>query len=185
MQRINAYTLRAHLKRGGVIAYPTEFCYGLGCLPNHIVGIRRILHIKKRPQHKGLITIGQNFRQLAPLLKRLPENDIQQYQQIWQTDPPTTLILPARASVLPLLRGRGRGSLAVRVPRHDVARQVCWLAKNALVSTSCNRAKKRPCRTERETRRQFGRDVLIIGGKTGGYKQPSQIMNPFSAERLR
>ena len=95
------------------------------------------------------------------------------------------MILPARASVLPLLRGRGRGSLAVRVPRHDVARQVCWLAKNALVSTSCNRAKKRPCRTERETRRQFGRDVLIIGGKTGGYKQPSQIMNPFSAERLR
>ena len=133
MQRINAYTLRAHLKRGGVIAYPTEFCYGLGCLPNHIVGIRRILHIKKRPQHKGLITIGQNFRQLAPLLKRLPENDIQQYQQIWQTDPPTTLILPARASVLPLLRGRGRGSLAQKMrwcPRHAIVPKNDHVAQN-------------------------------------------------------
>lgn len=181
----NHHTLRAHLKRGGVIAYPTESSYGLGCLPKHIHGIKRILKIKKRPHNKGLITIGCDFTQLKPLLQRQPENHIKYYQSIWQTQPPTTLVLPARTNILPQLRGKRRNSLAVRIPRHDLAKRLCSLAGSALISTSCNRAKKRPCRTERETKRQFGREVLIISGRTGQYKQPSRIINPHSEERLR
>lgn len=185
MPQPNIHTLRAYLKRGGVIAYPTESSYGLGCLPHHRVGIKRILQLKKRPQHKGLIVIGANITQLIPLLCRLPEPHVQQYQHIWQTEPPTTLILPARHTVPSAVRGKRRNGLAVRIPRYDWTRQICLLAGSALVSTSCNRAKKRPCRTERETRRQFGNKVWIIGGKTGGYKQPSRIINPYSAERFR
>lgn len=181
----SVFRLRAHLKRGGVIAYPTESSYGLGCLPNHAVGIRRIIQLKKRPQNKGLIVIGDGWGRLQSLLFRLPEGDAAACLAIWQVAPPTTLLLPARDGVLPALRGIRRDKLAVRVPQHVLARRLCAGVGSALVSTSCNRAKKRPCRTERETRRQFGRDVLVIGGRTGGRKQPSRIIDWQSAQQLR
>lgn len=167
--------LRAHLKRGGVIAYPTEYCYGLGCHPKHRRALTRVLRLKKRPQHKGLIVIGQNLSQLLPLLSRLPENVAIHLQQTWPAA--KTFILPARQTVLPQLRGQRRSQLAVRVPEHALARQLCALAQTPLVSTSCNRARAKPCKTEREARRLFGHDVWIIGGRVGGRKQPSEIID--------
>ena len=50
--------LVAHLRRGGVIAYPTEGVWGLGCDPRQRQALRRILHLKKRPQHKGVLLIA-------------------------------------------------------------------------------------------------------------------------------
>ena len=66
--------LRRHIRRGGLIAYPTESCYGIGANPRHAHALRAILRLKKRPQHKGFITIGNNLAQLEPLLQRQPEN---------------------------------------------------------------------------------------------------------------
>lgn len=180
-----AHRLRAHLKRGGVIAYPTESSYGLGCLPKHIRALQRILQLKKRPQHKGLIVIGNDFSQLQIYLFRLPETQIAQLNQHWQMSPPTTFLLPCRRHVSPILRGRGRGTLAVRLPQHREARRLCELAKSALVSTSCNKAKKRPCRSEREVRRQFGRQVLVVGGRTGGRNRASRIIDWATQQQIR
>lgn len=186
MKRVRIDRLRSHLKRGGVVAYPTESSYGLGALPQHAGALKRILQIKKRPQHKGLIVIGNNFAQLQKYLFRLPENDIAAITQHWQNhDMPTTFVLPCHHRVLPALRGRGRGQLAVRVPQHEGARRLCAHLGTALVSTSCNRAKKRPCRQEREVRRQFGRTVWVVGGRTGGRKSPSQMIDWFSKTRMR
>ncbi|MFC2417680.1 MAG: L-threonylcarbamoyladenylate synthase, partial [Eikenella corrodens] len=64
--------LRAHLRGGGLVAYPTESSYGLGCLPTHRRALHRLMQLKKRPQHKGLIVIGNLLKQLEPLLQRLP-----------------------------------------------------------------------------------------------------------------
>ena len=69
--------LRAHLRRGSLVAYPTESSYGLGCLPTHRRALRWLMQLKKRPQHKGLIVIGNDLKQLEPLLQRLPENSFQ------------------------------------------------------------------------------------------------------------
>lgn len=179
------FKIRAYLKRGGVIAYPTESSYGLGCLANNRRGIRGILRIKKRPQHKGLIVIGRDFGQLQPYVFRLPEYEQNQIERAWHDDVPTTFLLRCRANVLPELRGRRRNQLAVRVPQHDLARRLCGAVGGALVSTSCNRAGKRACRSEREVRRQFGRAVWVIGGRTGGRKSPSQIVNWETKERVR
>lgn len=179
------YRLRAHLKRGGVVAYPTESSYGLGCLPHHTRALRRILQIKKRPAHKGLIVIGRDWAQLQAHLCRLPENQLTHIQQIWQTAEPTTFLLPSRALVLPILRGRGRHQLAVRVPQHEGARRLCEQVGSALVSTSCNRAKRRPCYFAREVRRQFGREVWVLDGRTGGRRQPSRIVDLANQRQIR
>lgn len=61
------------LEKGGVIAYPTETIYGLGCLPNNIDAIRRLLEIKHRHSDKGLILIGANQDQLAPYASGLTD----------------------------------------------------------------------------------------------------------------
>lgn len=175
--------LQAFLHKGGLIAYPAEGSYGLGCLPDYAPALRRLIALKKRAQHKGLIVIGADFEQLRPLLAPVSAAESKAIMREWPA--PKTLLLPARQRVLPLLRGRGRHNLAVRIPDLDTARFLCKAAGTALVSTSCNRAGKKACKTEREVRRQFGRQVLILGGRTGGRRQPSQIIDWASGKRLR
>ncbi|ULJ60448.1 L-threonylcarbamoyladenylate synthase [Wielerella bovis] len=175
--------LRTHLQRGGLIAYPTESCYGIGALPTHAQALRQILRVKKRPQHKGLIVIGDDVSRLQTLLFRLPEPILQTLNDIYPA--PKTFILPARKNILPQLRGRGRDKLAVRVPDHEIARRLCRVVQSPLVSTSCNRSGGRPCRNEREVRRQFGRRIWVIGGRVGKRRQPSEIIDWSSQIRLR
>ena len=69
--------LQAHLKKGGLVAYPTESCYGLGCVPTLPKALNQLIHLKKRPQHKGMIVIGHSLEQLQPLLQRPSENIFQ------------------------------------------------------------------------------------------------------------
>ncbi|ASP17221.1 L-threonylcarbamoyladenylate synthase [Neisseria sp. 23W00296] len=175
--------LKTHLRRGGLIAYPTESCYGLGCLPRHAKALRTLVRLKRRPQHKGMIVIGDSLARLRPLLRPLPESDAAALHDIWPAR--ETFLLPAAPGLPPLLRGKGRGKLAVRVPAHAAARDLCRLLGTPLVSTSCNRAGKRPCRSERETRRQFGRSARIVGGRCGQSKTPSRITDWATGKRLR
>src|SRR5450756_395706 len=63
--------IAAHLRRGGLIAYPTESCYGLGCDPKNRSAVQRLLKLKQRPQHKGLILIAANYRQVARYLQAI------------------------------------------------------------------------------------------------------------------
>ena len=64
----SARKLAAHLKRGGLIAYPTESCYGLGCDPDNRNAVLRLLKLKQRPQRKGLILIASHYQQVARYL---------------------------------------------------------------------------------------------------------------------
>ena len=177
------WRLRAYLKRGGIIAYPTESCYGLGGLPTHAGAIRQIIRLKKRPQNKGLIVIGNELQQLQPLLCRLPDDTQQQLQNIWPA--PKTFVLPCHPKVHPMLKGARRQQLATRVPNHLVARQICREAKSALISTSCNRAKQKPCRNSKEARKRFGKQVWILGGQVGKRKNPSEIIDWSTKTQLR
>ncbi|PSJ80343.1 L-threonylcarbamoyladenylate synthase [Neisseria iguanae] len=179
----NQKKLTAHLKSGGIVAYPTESCYGLGCLPKHMQGLKRLTHLKKRPQNKGMIVIGSRLAQLQSLLKRPSEHMQTLLQQTWPA--PKTFLLLSEASILPLLRGKGRQKLAVRVPDHAGARRLCQVLNTPLVSTSCNCAGKRACKTEREVRRQFGHKVWIVCGLIGRQKMPSQIIDSETGKRLR
>ncbi|MDO4878199.1 MAG: L-threonylcarbamoyladenylate synthase [Neisseria sp.] len=175
--------LKRHLKKGGLLAYPTESCYGLGCLPDYGRALHQLMRLKRRPQHKGMIVVGDKLERLLPLLQGLTAADRNALKQNWPAA--KTFLLPAAARVQPLLRGRGRNKLAVRVPAHSAARDLCAAIGQALVSTSCNRAGKRPCKTAREARRQFGRQVWIIGGRCGSAKKPSSIIDWETGQNLR
>ena len=174
--------LGVHLKRGGLVAYPTESCYGIGCLPGNTVALKQLVRLKKRPQNKEMIVIGSSLKQLMPLLERPSENTAAMLEGEWPA--PTTFLLPCRRQPM-LLRGKGRNKLAVRVPAHKGARQLCHMLATPLVSTSCNRSGGRPCKSGREARRLFGRKVWIVGGRIGAYRSPSRIIDAQTGKRLR
>lgn len=85
--------LQAHLKKGGLVAYPTESCYGLGCVPTLPKALNQLIHLKKRPQHKGMIVIGHSLEQLQPLLQRPSENIQTMLHEAWPAS--KTFLLPA------------------------------------------------------------------------------------------
>lgn len=164
--------LAAYLKRGGLIAYPTESCYGLGCDPANRAAVLRLLKLKRRPQRKGLILIASHYHQVARYLQPLAPADQARLQH--EGAQAVTCLMPVRPSCPHWLRGT-HDTLAVRLTAHPFARQLCRSADSALVSTSANRSGQRPAKTYADCRRLFGNKVWVLRGRVGKRKQPSTI----------
>ncbi len=174
--------LRAFLRRGGVIAYPTESCFGFGCDPRNARAVGRLLRIKGRPRTKGLILIGSDASQFAPYLAPIPAETLRRLPEWWPG--PVTLLLSRSHHCPRWLSGRHE-KLAVRVTAHPEAVRLCKSLDMALVSTSANRAGQRPLKTAAACRRRFGRRILALDGRIGGRKRPSTILDPDSGGVLR
>lgn len=171
-RHIASRSLAAHLRRGGVIAYPTESCYGLGCDPRNRRAVQRILKLKQRPQRKGLILVASHYGQVAGFLQPLPPAEQGRLHN--DTGQAVTFLMPARPSCPRWLRG-GHDTLAVRLTAHPFARQLCRSAGSALVSTSANRGGMRPAKTHAACRRMFGKQVRVLHGQAGKRQKPSTI----------
>jgi L-threonylcarbamoyladenylate synthase len=174
--------LRRHLRGGGVIAYATESCYGLGCDPRRLPAVARILRLKGRPRDKGLILIADAFSRLAPFLAPVPDVLRARFSDYWPG--PYTLLLPAGRRCPRWLTGR-HAKLAVRVTAHPEAARLCGDLAMALVSTSANRAGRRPLRTARACRRQFGGAIWVLPGRVGARRRPSTLLDPATGAVLR
>lgn len=172
--------LQHHLRHGGVIAYATESCFGLGCDPRNRVAVQRLLRLKGRPQAKGLILIASHLAQLQHYLAPLPpELDLSPY---WPG--PYTLLLPTHPRCPHWLTGR-HPTIAVRITAHPDARRACQTAGMALVSTSANRSGQRSLRTAAACRALFGDQVRVLPGRIGTRRRPSTVLNPLSGRVLR
>jgi len=165
--------IAAHLRRGGVIAYPTESCYGLGCDPDNRRAVQRILRLKGRPQHKGLILIASHYHQVARYLQALTHDEQAKLKE--DGAQAITYLMPARPSCPRWLRG-AHDTLAVRLTAHPFARNLCRRTGSALVSTSANRSGQRPAKTYAQCQRLFGRKVWVLPGRVGKRKKPSSIL---------
>lgn len=174
--------LRAFLNKGGLIAYATESCFGLGCDPGNARAVRRILALKHRPQAKGLILIGSEFRQFRRFLKPLPAPVAARLGEWWPG--PNTLLLPASRKCPPWLRGR-HAKLAVRVTAHAQTARLCHALDMALVSTSANLAGQKSLKTWRACQQAFGGRVWVLPGRIGRRKRPSTILDPLQGDVVR
>lgn len=169
------------LFRGGVIAYPTEGVYGLGCLPDDLPAVRRVIGIKRRDASKGLILIAASAAQLdgwvgLPDCEKLPEPD---------PTYPVTWIVPPGQKVSPLLRG-GHNTIAIRLTTNPVAKALCEATDSPLVSTSANLTGKPTARNRFVLRRQFAGIVdYIVPGDCGPASGPSEIRDYASGRVLR
>lgn len=174
--------LRAHLGRGGLVAYATESCFGLGCDPRNRRAVERLLRLKGRPRRKGLILIGSGADQFRRYLAPMPEALQARLPEWWPG--PVTLLLPVSRHCPVWLRGR-HTKLAVRVTAHTGAARLCRRLGMALVSTSANRSGHKSLKTAAACRRAFGSQVLVLPGRIGARKRPSTILDPERAQVLR
>jgi len=171
------------LKKGGILAYPTESIYGLGCDPLNEKAIKQLLYLKKRSWEKGLILIAADYAQVQPFLKPLSQSLEKQVFATWPG--PVTWLLPAHSKVSPYLRGKS-DKLAVRITDHVQAATLCRFWGSALVSTSANLSGRPAAKTARAVHRIFGDSVdYILNGAVGKRQRPSEIRDSETNKIIR
>ncbi len=173
------------LRAGGVIAYPTEAVWGLGCDPFNPEALRRLLEIKQRPASKGMIVIAAAPEQAWPHLRwhELPEDRRAAILASWPG--PNTWLIPCAATVPTWLRGE-HDTLAVRVTDHPVAAALCNAFDGLVVSTSANRANAEPARHIDELEPELLMQLDgWVAGETAGLANPSTIRDARTGEVVR
>ncbi len=159
--------------------------FGLGCDPSNRQAVRRILRIKSRPQHKGLILVSDCFSRLKAFVAPLSSNQIQTMQQSWgNPQKPHTWIVPAAKHCPKWLTGRHE-NIAIRISSHPYTAKLCKDMGMVLVSTSANHSGLQAAKTSKQCQQKFGYQVHILNGKTAGAKKPSTIQDLMTGKILR
>ena len=172
------------LQQGGLIAYPTEAVYGLGCDPDNEVAVHKILALKKRPIDKGLILVAETYSQLLPYVddEKIP---VHMRTEIFSSWPgPVTWLLPAAKQSPKWVTGNS-DLIAVRVSQHLVVSQLCALFGKPLISTSANVTGTKPATNAQQLYQQFDKTLLLVDGALGGANKPSQIRHGVSGQTIR
>jgi L-threonylcarbamoyladenylate synthase len=165
---------------GGIVAIPTDTLYGLAVDPFRTDAVKRLFDAKGRPEDRGVPLIAADEAQvqtamipLSPLAARLAE-------RFWPG--PLTIVVPAPAALAAGVTA-GRGTVAVRVPAHDVARTICRLAGRPVTATSANISGHDATASPDEVERTLGDriDLLIDTGHTIG-GAPSTIVDATATE---
>lgn len=175
----------AALRRGGVVAYPTEAVYGLGCDPHDEAALQRLFALKQRPPQRGVLLIAADYAQVERYVDvaGLPAEALQRVRESWPG--PHTWILPRSPQVPAWIAGEHAG-VALRVTAHAPAAALCRAFGGALVSTSANRHGEAPARSVAELRTLFG-DTLdaIVDAPIGGLERPTTIRDAISGKLVR
>lgn len=172
----------ATLHAGGVVAYPTEAVYGLGCDPLNLEAVLRLLSIKRRDPAKGLILIADDIKRLLPFI-RITAIQHKTLMQGWPG--PNTWLVPAQDWVPEWLTG-SHDSLAIRVTAHPLAAALCREAGMPIVSTSANLAGHPPARNALQVRNRLAGQVdFLLSGRTGGAQRPTAIRDLASGKLVR
>ena len=170
------------LLRGGIIAYPTEGVFGLGCNPFNEQAVEALIKLKARSSEKGLIIIAASRRQLEPLIAPVSAAIDAQLLTSWPG--PVTWILPAATTVSELLTG-GRTTIAARVTAHRTAAELCEACGHALVSTSANMSGHSPCLDANQVEATFTNLGYIVDLPIGDLQGPTPIFDGVSGKQLR
>lgn len=171
------------LRAGGIVAYPTEAVYGLGCDPFAADAVMRLLALKRRHWEKGLILIAADRNQLTPFILPLDGTISARLDKTWPG--PITWLVPSRPDVPSWLKG-SHDTIAVRVTAHPVAAELCRVFGGALVSTSANVSGRPPARSALDVRRIFDQHVdYVIHGPLGGQERPTEIRDARTGAIVR
>lgn len=175
----------ALLRAGGVLAYPTEAVFGLGCDPHDAMAFARLFALKQRPPTQGVLLIGADFAQVAAYidLPAVPASVLEQVRASWPG--PNTWIFPRAANVPAWICGDHAG-IALRVTAHAPAAALCRAFGAALVSTSANPHGQPPARAAATVEGYFG-DALdgVLDASLGGQTRPTTIRDALSGAVIR
>ncbi len=170
------------VRRGGIIAYPTETVYGLGCDPLCANAVNEINILKGRGAGKGLILLGSRLQQLDALIDVSDRNE---RAAIVGEHEATSWIVPAKHTA-PDWITQGRCTIAIRITTHPLVMRLCDKLGHALVSTSANPAGMPPALNSLQLHHYFDGlvDSMLISNHNCSGK-PSKIRQLKSRQLLR
>lgn len=122
------------LKEGGVILYPTDTVWGIGCDASDKEAVERVFEIKQRSDSKSLITLVADADMIGRYVKVIPQMAI---ELIEVNDKPMTIIYPGAMGLADNVVAED-GSVGIRIPQSEFCRQLCRRFGGAIVSTSAN-----------------------------------------------
>ena len=122
------------LKSGGVLLYPSDTIWGLGCDVRNDQAIDKILELKNRPASKGLIVLISKMEQLSEYVEQVPDLA---WDLVEFAEDPLTIIYPKGKNVSPSLLGPD-GSIAIRLVKDEFCKGLIYRYQRAIVSTSAN-----------------------------------------------
>lgn len=171
------------LRAGGIVAYPTESVFGLGCDPWNRMAVARVFAVKHRPVAKRCIVISADPGQLERLVDVRARHFSGFASRYWPG--PVTLVAPARDRA-PSWLVDADGTLAVRVTNHPVARDLCASYRGPLISTSANRSGRPPARDALRVRAVFGTEIdWYVAGRVGGLAAPTRVIDVRDGRTIR
>ena len=122
------------MRKGGVILYPTDTVWGIGCDATNAEAVARVYKIKQRDDSKALICLVDSDARLQRYVRDVPEVA---WQLIDCCDKPTTLILDGAVNLAPNLIADD-GSIGIRITQEPFSKELCYRFQKAVVSTSAN-----------------------------------------------
>jgi len=174
---------RAVYERGGIIAYPTEGVWGLGCDPFNPKAVERLLRLKSRPWQKGLILAVSNIKATELWLTALTEAQRERVLASWPG--PTTWLVPHLERWPTWVCGES-SAIAMRVSAYEPVALLSGAVGGFIISTSANPAGLAPAMSAQEVRHYFGHQVdLVMPGTVQGLNKPSAIKDALTGEIAR
>jgi len=154
------------LKKGGIIAFPTDTVYGLGADAFNRKAVERIYAVKKRPRHLPFPLLLADISQISTVAEQIPELAWFLARYFWPGG--LTLLLPKAASLPSYLTSQS--TIAVRVPNHPIPLALIQSLGNPIIGTSANISGKPSILIADEVEQQLGDkvDLIIDGGKCLG-----------------
>lgn len=163
------------LRRGGLILYPTDTIWGIGCDASNEEAVRRIFQLKQREDSKAMICLVDNANRMQRYLRQVPDVA---WDLVEFAEKPLTLILDGAVNLAPSLIAED-GSVGIRVTRENVSHELCYRYERAIVSTSANisGAPSPSCFAEISEEIKKGVDYIMLSRQNDLSKsKPSQII---------
>ena len=122
------------MRQGGVILYPTDTVWGIGCDATNPEAVKRVYAIKQRSDHKALICLVDSDARLSRYVRNVADVTWDMIELATKT---LTIIYPKAMGLAPNLMGED-GSVAIRVTKEEFSKELCYRFQKPIVSTSAN-----------------------------------------------
>jgi L-threonylcarbamoyladenylate synthase len=163
------------LRKGGLILYPTDTIWGIGCDASNEDAVRRIFQLKQREDSKAMICLVDSANRMQRYLRQVPDVA---WDLVEFAEKPLTLILDGAVNLAPSLIAED-GSVGIRVTRENISHELCYRYERAIVSTSANisGASSPSCFAEISDEIKNGVDYIMLSRQNDLSKgKPSQII---------
>jgi len=161
------------LKKGQVIAYPTETVYGLGADATNVKAVQKIFDLKGRSDQAPISVLIHSLEILPKYVKPFPMRAQELVDQYWPG--PLTLVFQAKENVFSKELLAGTGKIGIRISNNPIALKLCQEFGLPITTTSANPSGKNPAHTTQEIQKYFSDSSLLSGLIDGGTRKSKEI----------